>query len=388
MTEVDPPVAPTRTLPLYESAATSLQTGHAAFVFSCSRDDHKLCLHDTNSGDPIISLETPADNPTAVAVSSDAEKAAYSTANGTVYIWDVLYPTSMESFRPEEDSVFEITSMSWHPRGHVLAVASSSGNIYLWDMVVGALLYPVPAHTGSVTKVAWTANGRLLVSVGADSAMRVWNPRNVDQLGELTAESEDKPGVKWHTGGIRALDTLYDLSRVAITGAQDGSVMLSVLKPEAMCGVFHVMTPHKSPVSTVRFAPLTSPKPLRAASASTTGSINLFDMDRRLPMGSFNHKGGEVSQLEFSAHADVLFSAAGNTVIGWDARVAPEEERPITFGAGEREDVSAVSAFTLTNAGTGLVTACADGKLRVYDVRYPSGQVPSVDEVENATKSS
>lgn len=377
MAEEDPPVMPVRALPLYKGAVTDIRTGHAGFVFSCSETDDKMCLHDTNSGDSIIMLDAPSENPTCVAVSADAEKAAYGTFSGAVYVWDVLYPTSMESFRPDEDSFSEVTNLAWHPRGHVLAVATASGTVYLWDLVVGTLLFPLPAHTGRATTVAWTANGRLLVTGGADAALRVWNPRNVDNLGELTAESENKPDVRWHSSPIRALDTLADLSRVAISGSDDGSVLLSVLKPESMCGVFHVMTPHKAPVSAVCFAPLDSPKPLRASSASFDGSVHLFDMDRRLPMGRFSHKAGPVRQLTFSAHADVLFSAAADTVIAWDSRVAPEEERPVTYGG----DCGTVAAFALVNSGTGLVTACADGSLCVYDVRHPSGHVSSVDRV-------
>lgn len=377
MVDNDLPLQSVRSLELYQSPVSDVRTGHAAFVFSCSKGDNKLCLHDTTSGDAIITLDVPEESPTTVAVSSDAVKAAYGTSTGAVYMWDVLYPATMESFRPDEDFTSEITALAWHPRGHVLAVATASGTLYLWDFVVGTLLFPITAHTGPISSVKWTANGRLLVTVGADATMRVWNPRNVENLGELNALSEDKPDVKWHTGPIRALDTLSDMSRVAISGADDGSVMLSVLKPETMCGVFHVMESHKAAVCATRFAPLDSPKPLRAASAAVDGSIHLFDMDRRLPMGGFTHDGGQVHQLQFSNDADALFSAAGDTVVAWDARVAPEEETPITFGGC----VDGVSAFALTNEGAGLVAACGDGSLRVFDVRYPSGHVPSVDQV-------
>lgn len=371
----DPSIIAMRDLALYDHPVTHVETGHAGFVFSCSKAANKVGLHDTNSGEPIITLDTPAENPSTVAVSADAVKAAYGTATGAVYVWDVLYPTSMESFRPNEDSSSPVTALAWHPRGHVLAVATASGTLYLWDLIVGTLLYPVPAHEGPISALSWTANGRLLVSVGADAALRVWNPRNVENLAELTSASEDKDDVKWHVGPIKALDTLSDMSRVALTGADDGTVLLSVLKPEAMCGVFHTINTHPAPVSAVRFAMLESPKPLRAASAATDGSINLFDMDRRLPMGKFTHDAGSVCQLEFSSDANTLFSAAGSTVIAWDARVAPEEENPVSFDA-----MKDISSFTLTNGGKGLVTACADGALRVFDVRHPSGEVPSVEE--------
>lgn len=378
MSPEDPPQQPERATQAYEGGAVdAVQTGHASFVFSCSKTAHKMSLHDTNTGDEVISLSAPAQSPSVIAVAADGVKAAYGTATGAVYVWDVMYPTTMESFRAEEDSGAPVTALEWHPRGHVLAVATAAGNLYLWDLVVGALLYPVVAHDGSVSAVKWTANGRLLVTAGAaDGVMRVWNPRNMDNLATLSSESErSKDDLRWHPGGIRCLDTLDDMSRVAITGSIDGTVLLSVLKPESMCGVFHAMPSHASgtPVTAVRFAPLKSPKPLRSASASRDGVVQLFDMDRRMPMGKFNHRDQEVVQLEFSENADVLFSAAGETVRAWDARVAPEEENPITFGA----HAGKVTSFAITNAGASLVTACADGKLYTFDMRYPAGEPPS-----------
>lgn len=383
MTDQDPPVHAARTLSLYEGGVTDVHAGHAGFVFTCGQHDDRLSLHDTNSGEVVITLDTPSEGPTCVAVAPDGVKAAYGTTSGAVYIWDVLYPVSMESFRPDEETRSSVTALAWHPRGHVLAVATASGTIYLWDFVVGALLYPLPAHDTTVTAVAWTANGRLLVSTGEDGLLRVWNPRNVDNLGELSTQSENATDAKWHSGPIRALDTLSDMSRVAMSGSDDGSVLLSVLKPETLCGVFHVMPSHKSPVSAVKFAPLDSPKPLRSASADTDGIVQLFDMDRRLPMGHFTHKGSSVTQLAFSHDADALFSAAGTAVVAWDSRVAPDEERPVTFSC----DVP-VSRFALTNAGKGLVIACDDGKLRVFDVRYPSAELrtPDVDSSQHLVK--
>ncbi|PXF47325.1 POC1 centriolar protein-like [Gracilariopsis chorda] len=375
-----PPQIPSRTLRAFSAPASALQNGHAGFVFSCSRAADKLSLHDTNSGDRIISLDAPAQRPSRIAVSADGVKCAFATATGAVYIWDVLYPTSMESFRPDEDNSSPVTDLAWHPRGHVLAVATEAGNIYLWDHVVGALLFPLPAHTGSISAVRWTAHGRLLVTVGAsDTLLRVWNPRNVNNLADVSASSEHTTPAKWHVGGITCLDTLQDMSRVAITGAPDGSVLLSVLKPESQCGVFASMNSHDAPVHCVRFAPIGSPRPLRSASAADDGSIHLFDMERRLPMGKFSHANKPVVQLEFSHHADVLFSAAGDTVIAWDARVAPEEEPPITFGAHQH----AVNSFALVNSGANLVTACEDGMLRTYDMRYPSGEPPPLPEIKS-----
>lgn len=368
-----PPQVPVRSIKAFSAKASAIRSGQAGFVFSSSPADEKLALHDTNSGHSIISLKVPAQRPSVISVSADAAKVAYACVTGTVYIWDVMYPTSMESFHPDQEELSPITDLAWHPRGHVLAVATETGSLYIWDHVVGALLYPLPAHQGPICAVRWTANGRLLVTAGTDDLMlRVWNPRNVHNLGDVSATSDHPEHMKWHSASITAMDTLEDMSRIAISGSADGVVLLSVLKPESACGIFASMNSHASPVRCVRFAPISSPKPLRSASAADDGSIHLFDMDRRLPMGKFSHSKSPVVQLEFSHHADVLFSASGDTVIAWDARVAEEEQPPITFGAHS----SKVSAFSIVNAGANLVTASDDGLLRTYDMRYPSGQPP------------
>lgn len=368
-----------RTVEAYEKGgADAVATGHAGFVFACGGAAGRMSLFDTNSGETVISLEAAAQVPGEIAVASDGVKAAYGTATGAVYVWDVLYPSSMESFRADEGDSEGVSTMCWHPRGHVLAVGTRGGMVFLWDLVVGALLYPIQAHEGPVVQVQWTANGRLLVTAGVDGVLRVWNPRNVEMLGEVSSGSASGDNIKWHSGPLTAMDTMNDMSRIALTGSENGTVLLSVLKPEETCGVFHAMTSHRVPVTAVRFAPLESPKPLRSASAARDGSIHLFDMDRRLPMGKFSHSSAPVTQLEFSDNADVLFSAAGSLVRAWDTRVSPDEERPITFGGHDGK----VSSFTISNAGASLVTACTDGKLRTFDMRYPYGDAPISPKID------
>lgn len=388
-TEVN--VEPRSDFELYEKkdgGVDAIAVGHSGFVFSVSRKANCMALHEVNESAEVVSLDAPDQTPSCVAVAHDRVKVAYGTNTGAVFQWDVMYPTSMESFRTEEsESAGPVTCLAWHPRGHVLAAASKSGVVHLWDMVVGALLFPFACHEGNVVGVSWTASGRMLLTAGVDGALRAWSPRNVDFLGSVTADddkddadegkktSERSPAlssVKWHTKPLTCLDAMDDNSRVAVTGSEDGSVLLSVLKPEQGCGVFHAMQSHKRPVSAVRFSSLDCPKPLRAASGASDGSIHLFDLDRRLPMGSYTHKGGAVTKLEFTDSADVLFSCGNSTVRAWDARVAPEEEPPIVFGGHNAK----VNDFGIVNDGATLAAACDDGKLRLFDMRYPHGDAP------------
>jgi WD40 repeat protein len=382
-------VHPTRSITIAPngSPVLSVASGNAGFVFTASPGVNKMALHDVNEDVEVVNLEAKDEGPSVVAVAHDAVKVAYGTASGAVYLWDLLYPTTMESFRTEDSlAAGAITALSWHPRGHVLAAASESGVVHLWDMCVGALLFPFPAHDGHVADIAWTANGRVLLTAGEDGALRAWSPRNVEFLGSVTGDNDDadgnpivsKPGaVKWHSSGLTCLDAMMDMSRVTVSGAKDGSVLLSVMKPEQGCGVFHAMQMHKAPVSAVKFSRLDVPTPLRAASGAEDGTVHLFDLDRRLPMGKFTHSGGKkVSKLLFSDSADVLFSSSGSTVQAWDSRVAPEEETPVLFAEEGSGKAPAINDFTIANNGSTLVTAGSDGLLRLFDMRYPAGEAP------------
>lgn len=388
--------------------------GKGGFLFSACSGANRMCLHDANEAAEVVSLEAQGQRPASVAISRDAVKVAFGTGAGAIYLWDVLYPTAMESFRTEDSvAAGAITKMAWHPRGHVLAAASEAGVVHLWDMVVGALLFPFPCHEGPIADIAWTGNGRMLLTAGQDGALRAWSPRDVEFMGSVSRDDEDlasnslipggrsdshgrnsqprrsrqvhingdsenelraPPSVRWHSSAITCLDVMLDMSRVAITGGDDGSVLLSVLKPEQGCGVFHAMPSHSAPVTTVKFSDLECPKPLRSASGAEDGTIFLFDMDRRLPMSKFLHSGGRVEKLLFTPSADVLFSAAGTTVHAWDARVSPEEAPSVCFGGHDK----AVLDFTVVNAGATVAAACEDGKLRLYDMRYPAGVAPSM----------
>lgn len=372
---------------------SAIAAGKPGFVFTANGAASKMTLHDLSDGVEVVGIEAKDESPGCLSVSHDDVKVAFGTAKGAVFLWDVMYPTTMESFRTEDSvAAGPITSLAWHPRGHVVAAASETGVVHLWDMVVGALLFPVPCHSGAIADLAWTANGRLLLTAGAcdetpnsPGALRAWSPRDVEFMGSVTADEggnappvgaqgQKLPSVAWHTSPLTCLDAMVDMSRVALTGAKDGSVLLSVLKPEQGCGVFHAMQAHRAAVTDVRLCSLDAPKPLRAASAAADGSVHLFDMERRLPMASFSHDKKSVGKIQFTENADCLLSSAGATVVAWDSRVSPEEEPAIEFGGHGKK----VNDFALVNGEKGVVAACDDGLLRLYDMRWPSAATSSV----------
>lgn len=91
------------------------------------------------------------------------------------------------------------------------------------------------------------------------------------------------------------------------------------------------MVSHRSQVMDARFASLNT-KPWRAVSGPANGSIRLLDMGQWLSMGSLQQQTHRINRLVLSQYAEVLFAAAGPTVVAYDYLVAPDVERQVTFG--------------------------------------------------------
>ena len=79
-----------------------------------------------------------------------------------------------------------VTSVTFSPNGRYIVSGSSDHTIRVWDAQTGTQMgNPLQGHTDSVNSVALSPDGRHIVSGSWDQTIRVWDVQTGGQVGNL-----------------------------------------------------------------------------------------------------------------------------------------------------------------------------------------------------------
>jgi WD40 repeat protein len=68
-----------------------------------------------------------------------------------------------------------VTGLAFSPDGRRLVSSSDDKTIKVWDCTTGEHLLNLSGHTGPVTGVAFSPDGKLLASGAGDGTVRIWD---------------------------------------------------------------------------------------------------------------------------------------------------------------------------------------------------------------------
>ncbi|SDJ30511.1 WD40 repeat [Nonomuraea maritima] len=244
--------------------------------------------------------------------------------------------------------------------------------------LLGALSRPVGArlvgHTAPVRRVAYRGDGRVAVTVSADSTARLWDVADVLRPKALGV-------VHGHTAGVVAAAFDPD-GRVLATGSADGTARLWDVSDAAAPRALSTLKGNKDEVASVSF----SPDGDTLATASLDGSMRLWDVSApaRAREVSVRAQPSGLARAAFSPEGSmVALTSAAGTVTLLDVRTpaAPESLAVLTSGQG------GVRGVAFAPDGRHLATSSGTGAVELWDVtaarlvgtaRGPDGSVDDI----------
>jgi len=223
---------------------------------------HTLRLCDLETGECLRTLKGHTAEVNFVAISPDGRFALSGSKDNTLRLWDIKTGECLRTFGPlwerSTQSITgrypfwtkgEIDSVAISPDGRFVLLGSTEVlrisfveyswdyTLHLWDIKTGAYLRTLKGHTGSISSVAFSPDGRFALSGSLDNTLRLWDIKTGECLRTLEG----------HTPVAISPD-----GRFVLSGSRDNTLRLWNIKTG---GCLRTLGGHKSSVSCVTFSP-------------------------------------------------------------------------------------------------------------------------------------
>ena len=209
--------------------------------------DETVRLWNPKTGENLATFTGHGGLVTSIAFSSDGKQLFSGSGDGTVRLWSTQtrrqiwsadtpqkqmldeerklpLPGVFRTNKPTRPlrSPFEMLGLQWvlavaySPDGKTLASSGSSdGTIQLWNVKSGKHIKTLKGHTEMVSTLAFSLDGKTLVSGSKDDTLRMWDTNTGRMLRQLSGHSNDVKSVTFSRDG-----------KMLASGSKDASVRL------------------------------------------------------------------------------------------------------------------------------------------------------------------
>jgi len=247
-----------------------------------------------------------------------------------------------------------VLSVAFSPDGRRLVSGSADTKLILWDVTAGeAIGAPLSGHTSSVQSVAFSPDGTLIASAGPDTQILLWDASTGERIGEP---------LKGHVGLITCVAFSPDGTRLA-SSSDDGTIRIwDVSTQEQLDFVsFNVST----------WSLAWSPDGSFLVSGGVDSTVRIWDAETLKGVRALRGHNGLIRSVAWSPDSQFL---ASSSVVGeegqgwgevflWDAISGELIARPL------RENSQPARTVAFNPSGTILAVGRDDGTITLWDTR-------------------
>ena len=289
----------------------------------------------------------------ALAFSPNGQNLALGSGWGTVKVLEAATGKEVQTPKQHNDWV---CSVAFSPDGKLVVSAGgseftparnggmTSGQIKVWDLAAKAELGQLEGHTSKVFSAAFSPDSTTLATGSADKTVRLWDMQSRTERAVLRGHANAVSAVAFSKDGSLLVSASYDRTVKLwdpVTGMERGS-----------------LPAHDEEILAVAI----SPDGKTIATGSADWTARLWSVETKDQHAILSGHRGAVHAIAFSSNGQSLFTGSGDETIKlWS--VESKSERMTLRG-----HKSGVSGIALSPSDTTLASAGMDDSVRLWDL--------------------
>ena len=348
----------------------STVSDHAGYVFSATKDS-RLELHRTN--DPASSHTVIGETAgvTAVALAPSNSIAAVGTLDGDVQIWDLAGAKQIHLLKGKINR--PISELAFSPDSHRLIVGAAYTDTYLWDVETGSRLAQLDQHKSGPQAMVFHNNGSLMATGAENGRVIVW--RFDAAISHFALEDPRNS----HSGFIYALAFSPD-GKCLVSAGADRKILLWDLETRKVKRTL-LNKENGETTTALRF----DPQGNRLAIASENGIITILKLDGYAKKTILDASPIKPTDIAFSEDGDQLVvTGIGTNAMRFDLSDTPRFALPLkTNGRGLGPMVFSQDGRRIATLDCKAIDptslSCTGQEISVWEIDEPHPVAPPVE---------
>ena len=359
-----------RTLKGHTYSVLSLAFNRDGRTLASGSGDNTVKLWDTYTGEIRFTLKGHGNQVNSVAFSPNGRILASGGSDGLIKFWNVSTGQELrtlinnrpsqvtpEESNPRSDLLNEhlpsrdipagVNAIAFSPDGKLLVSGGDERMIRLWDVETGALLQTMKDHSYEVHTVTFSADGQTVVS-GSFKELTLWDAKTGQELRRLRGSSSHINAVAFSRDG-KTLACADYLGTIKLWDAETGADLLT-------------LKGHTGSALGIAF----SPDGRLLVSGSADGTIKLWDLSTGAERRTFTGHATGLFSVPFSRDGRLLIGGGlDNTIKLWDFTTGAE----LRTLSGHADQILSIA---FSPDGRVLASVGTDGQIILWDIATDS----------------